>query len=289
MPVYNSEQYISKAIESILLQTYENLELIIICEYRTNQETLDILQKYTYNDKRIKIIFNKTRLNISRSLNIGIDTAAGEFIARMDADDIAYRNRFEMQLYYLQHEKKIDIVGSNTRFIDEFGIINGYADDFPLYHEKIATDLLFDVKIKHPTIMIRKSQLQRYNLRYNEKFNTSEDFELWNRACHTLKFANMWEFLLDYRWYEKNATNSNKDENYTNFLKIMNNAFLKLDLKFTDDELITLCPLRAYEYKKNRKSKFAALAKKIQKANDRYRLYDIGSLQKTLQEQMHQL
>jgi glycosyltransferase involved in cell wall biosynthesis len=285
MPVYNSEKYLSKAIESILAQTYENFEFIIICEYGTNQESVDILQHYTYIDKRIKVIFNKTKLNISRSLNLGIDIAAGEFIARMDADDISYSNRFEQQMYYMQHEKKVDILGCNTRFIDEFGIIDGYIDDFPLYHEKIATDLLFDVKIKHPTVMIRKSRLLQYDLRYNEKFNTSEDFELWSRACLILKFANMWEFLLDYRWYEKNATNSNKDENYAAFLNVMQNSFMRLGLKFTDDELRVLCPLRAHKHK-TRESKLAMLTKKILEANNVYALYDINALQKTLHEQI---
>ena len=98
MPVYNGEAYINEAIDSIIAQTFTDWEFIIVNEYGSNEAVTSILHDYEKRDSRIHIIQNETRLRIAESLNVGLRAARGEYIARMDADDIAGKERLEIQV-----------------------------------------------------------------------------------------------------------------------------------------------------------------------------------------------
>ena len=123
MPVFNEEKYIAQAIDSIICQTYSNFEFIIIND-GSSDSSIDIIK--SYNDKRIRVIDNGKNIGISQSLNKGINISQGEYIARMDANDIATQNRFEMQINYLENNE-VTLVGTHHDIINENSVVIGHA------------------------------------------------------------------------------------------------------------------------------------------------------------------
>ncbi|MFW6383201.1 MAG: glycosyltransferase family 2 protein, partial [Nanoarchaeota archaeon] len=123
MPAYNSQDYISDAIESILSQTYTDFEFVIIDDCSTD-DTWKIIKKYAKNDKRIKAFKNVKNSGVTVSLNNGLEKCSGDYIARMDSDDVSLPKRLEKQVEVLENGKA-DVVGTNIYFIDEQGKVFG--------------------------------------------------------------------------------------------------------------------------------------------------------------------
>ena len=189
MPTYNAEEYLDESIKSIQNQTYGDFELLIIDD-NSNDRTRDIVNFYAEKDSRIKLI-NGPQKGIAEALNKGIDIAKGEYIARMDADDISLPERFQKQNCFLDNNPEIDIVG--TWF-------ESFPDGKIYKHPAKVTyvNMLQYCCIGHPTIMFRKKSFDKYNLRYNSDYYC-EDYELWSRAIRYLNFYNLQEVLLKYR------------------------------------------------------------------------------------------
>lgn len=166
MPAYNGEKYIGKAIESILCQTYDNFELVIV-EDASTDKTLDIIKEYS--DERIVLIQNSENKGIAFSTNLGIDQSHGKYIALLDDDDMATPERLEWQLEYMEEHKEIDILGGRSACIDKDGNFLKY-DPEPLRNPKyIKANLLFcDRKFANCTTMMRKDFLMDNNLRYKD-------------------------------------------------------------------------------------------------------------------------
>ena len=122
MSVYNGEKYLSKAIESILNQSYRNFEFIIVDDASTDS-SLEIINEYLKIDNRIIILSNNVNIGLGSSLNKAIQFSSGEFIARMDSDDISIPDRLEKQINYLLEHKNIHILGGDQIIIDERGVV----------------------------------------------------------------------------------------------------------------------------------------------------------------------
>lgn len=212
MPAYNAEKYIGEAIESILNQTFKDFEFIIINDGSVDH-TKEIIQKY--NDSRIVLLENDKNRGIVLSLNKGLDAATGEYIARMDADDIALMNRLERQAEYLDEHKDIGVLGTGICTFGEK--IKEQKRVFTTNAEQLKAELLFNSCIAHPTVMIRKSVLQKYNLKYNTEFAGAEDYCLWWNIAKVSKIATLPDILLDYRIHESQITKK-KDIQYYNMM-----------------------------------------------------------------------
>ena len=195
MPVYNQkEEFLREAIESILNQTFTDYELIIINDGSTNNSEEVIL---SYSDDRIVYIKQENQ-GVARSLNNGIEIANGEYIARMDSDDISLPERFEKQIKFLDEHPEISILGTSYEIIPRNKTV--------IQQSVIKyTDILNACCVCHPSVMMRKADLDKYNLRYNPEF-TSEDYELWSRAVQYLNIQNLPEVLVKYRWHEENIS-----------------------------------------------------------------------------------
>ena len=199
MPVYNTEEkYLRKAIESILNQTFKDFEFLILNDGSTNnvQEVLE-----SYNDKRIKIIQGEHK-GIGYALNRLVQLAEGKYIARMDSDDISLPERFEKQYNYLEAHPEISILGCNIKCFPKEKVI--IFREHPCY-----LDFLQGCSIAHPTVMMRKCDLEKYELNYNKELKISEDYDLWCRAIKYLKFGNMTEILLHYRVLQNSNSRKN--------------------------------------------------------------------------------
>ena len=183
MPTYNTpEEYLKKAIESILNQSYSNLEFIIICDGSVNDEK--IIEKY--KDSRIKIIKHAKNEGIAKSLNEAMNIAKGKYIARMDSDDISLKNRIKQQVKYMEENNDIVVCGMNARCI---GKSNKIKSTYNRKSEEIGVQLLYMNCVIHPTVMLRKSFLDKNKIKYNEKFTCSQDYELWTRIITNNNFA----------------------------------------------------------------------------------------------------
>ncbi|WP_434290090.1 glycosyltransferase [Clostridium botulinum] len=208
MPVYNSEKYLNQSIESILTQTYKNFEFIIINDGSTDT-SLNIIKKYANADRRIKVISRENK-GLVYSLNEGLSVSKGEYIARMDADDISLNKRFEKQVNILDKYPSIDILGGN---VEVFGNIDdeykyNYSKMFNGFNDinKNKEDLFDGYTICHPTVMIRKKALQDLK-GYNFKYKYSEDIELWFRAIrNNFSILKIEDVILKYRLHENSKS-----------------------------------------------------------------------------------
>ena len=196
MGVYNGEKFISEAIESILNQTYADFEFII-CDDGSEDHSVDIIKRYMKLDKRIVLLQNEKNLGLAASLNRCILVAKGEFIARMDADDISLNDRFEKQVIYLDNHLNISLVGGGANLFDENGIWGKRMYRVPLTKAKIFTH----PSIIHPTVMIRKEILDHIGGYTVSPYTyRCEDYDLWCKIySHGYIAANMNEIVLNYR------------------------------------------------------------------------------------------
>lgn len=175
MPIYNAEKDLSCAIESVLNQTFNDFELLIIDDGSTDG-SLDVVR--SFDDARIRLIRQPQNLGLVNSLNRGVSESVGKFIARMDGDDICLPERFSMQISLMQ-ELQLDLCGTHWAQIKEngqrFRTLYG-----PNKGDEIVATLANTVPYAHGSFMIRKSFIERHNLKYRSGF--SEDYELWIRC-----------------------------------------------------------------------------------------------------------
>lgn len=202
MPVFNGQPYIMDAIQSILLQTYANFELIILDDGSTDG-TLETV--CSINDPRIRLIVNKKRLGLIESLNHGIELAQGEFIARMDADDLSEPTRFAEQVAVLDARHDLVLIGSDTIFINRNGEIVGRPTIFLGSCEELYHNLPFANFINHPTVLIRTAALRQLG-GYSQEYKHAEDYGLWLHLLKTGKIANLNKALLRYRVHQNNTS-----------------------------------------------------------------------------------
>ncbi len=205
LPLYTVDQIMLKqAIESIITQSYRELELLVICD-KTDEKMDLILDSYASTDSRIKIIRNPYRYGIPKSLNKGIQVSSGEYVARMDADDISLPNRIEREVEYLESNKDVDIVFTRVKYIDERGKrTRGYSHF--VSDKDIKTSLYIGCLLHHPTVMMRKELLKKTNCYYDEK-RTVEDYDISTRlALRGANFHQIHDVLYLYRRHSSQAT-----------------------------------------------------------------------------------
>lgn len=232
VPIYNGEQYLEEALNSIALQSFKDFEVILVCEYGTSNESLDIVHKFRKNDKRFKIITNTSKLGISESLNVGIRKSTGKYIARMDADDISGQKRLEIQKLYMDYYSNIGVCGIKHKVINSPRWIVDYHSN----PEQINSDLLFFVSLRHPTIMMRSDVILKNNLFYDSSLPGVEDYDYFIRASKVTELTNINEpDLFYYRRTSENASlvNKKRDEKIRKIL-IKNQFYDRLKLDFSD-------------------------------------------------------
>lgn len=190
MPVYNvKEEYLRESIESILNQTFKDFEFIILDDCSEND--VEAIVK-SYKDERIKFYRNAENKNVAFCRNKLLDLCRSEYAAFQDADDISYPERLKLQVDYLDRYSDVSILSAGYETIPENLIVRNCQNVKYL-------DLFKYCCVAQPVLMLRITDIRQYNLRYNEDFVTSEDYELWARAINYLKIVNMPNILLKYR------------------------------------------------------------------------------------------
>lgn len=228
MPVYNAENYVAASIDSILAQTFTDFELIIVND-GSNDATDNIIKKY--KDDRIKYFSHNQNRGSVPCLREAIDIASSDFIATQDADDISIIDRLTKQYAYLSTHDDIFCLGGFAYKIDENGEYIGSWSFPPADHDSIVNMLVRNKKcpIINPTSMFRKAgylQIGGYSL--DKNVVASYDLELWCKSIlFGLKFANLEEFLLRYRWHSNSMTQRLKWPQVAAYNKIMSEFIRK--------------------------------------------------------------
>ena len=210
MCVHNEkDEHLRMAIDSICHQTYKDIEFIIVDDC-SNDSCKQILSRYADQYPSIRIVHNETNLGLTKSLNIGFQQAAGSFIARMDADDFSVPTRIEKQVKFFNVTPDIDICGTGVISFGNSYIYlspcNGFTND------EAQCSLFFTSTLCHPSVMIRKRFLEKYNLSYDERVTRGQDYDLWERASVFGRMVVLKEVLLYYRLHSGQITSSHKNE-----------------------------------------------------------------------------
>ncbi len=232
IPTYNCAKYIVPAIKSVLAQKYTDYELLIIDDGSTDN-TEEIVSKIS--DSRIVYLKNSCNRGIVYTLNKGIEMAKGEFIARMDADDIVLGNRLEMQIDFLNKNPDHGIVGGWYQVTNENGKIVDAVEGVTNY-SSAQLGLLFRNQFAHSVVTMRTDLAKQ--LKYDPEFEYCEDYDLWVRFAEVSKVTNLPAYYLSYRWYSENSCNRKQKELKGAMLNLLSRELDKIKVEHTAVELM---------------------------------------------------
>ncbi len=205
MSVYNEENYLQESIDSVLMNTFRNLEFIVIDD-GSNDRSSDILRIASEQDARLRVFTNPKNLGIAASTNLALSKCNGSYIAIMDADDISLETRFETQLDFLNSNPSVDLVGTSVfNLLGQHGRVPSGIKMVPT--EKLSELLLKENVIMNPTVMFRRKLYDSGLVVHNRMFKFTHDYELWTRLALTKTLANIAEPLVMYR-LDKSPKNS---------------------------------------------------------------------------------
>lgn len=222
MPVFNAETYLAEAVESVLTQTFVDFEFLIIDDGSTDRSK-SILQDYAERDSRIRLT-NQANTGYVVALSRMIDQAQGTFLARMDADDICHRERFQRQVAVLETHDNIGAVGSAVQLIDaqsRFLRLENSASD----HNEIQQRLLRgECPVCHPAVMMRADTLRRVG-GYRATYEPAEDRDLWLRIGEVAEVVNLPEPLLQYRLHHNSISQCQREKQVAQLERICRDAW----------------------------------------------------------------
>lgn len=230
MAVHNGEPYLPRAIDSILGQRFREFEFLIIDDASSDNSPAIVS---SYLDERVRIIRNRKQLGLSRSLNKGIEMAKGEYIARMDHDDISLPDRLQRQSSFLDTHEDIDVVGSWAQTLE----LKPKTWRYPTSDEDIRSEFVFNSSLVHSSVMLRKATFDKHQLRYDEIVTRAQDYELWTRAAPQVRFANLGSVMVQYRVHSLQVGNVFGKEQQSVAERVRLREIERLGIKATVGEL----------------------------------------------------
>ena len=214
-----SEDYVKLALDSILEQSYKTFEFIIVVDNPRNEVLIHLVRRYAQFDKRLRVLINSNNIGLALSLNRGMEVARGEFVARMDADDIAKPNRLERELDAIK-KNSLDMIFTLVDKIDEEGEVWDRISPFPTSAEFITEMLPVQNIVVHPTVMFRTECVRA--LKGYRPYASCQDYDLWLRMLtNRFRIGVLNEYLLYYRVHI-NSISSSK-----HFLQILNEDHIR--------------------------------------------------------------
>ena len=232
MPVYNGARYIGDAIKSILTQTYGDFELLVLDDGSTDN-TLQVIK--SFNDPRIRIIRNDRNIGTVLTRNKGLRECCGEYVAMLDSDDLAYPQRFEKQVNFLNNHLDVGMVGSWVDLINAEGNPLNASWKTDMEAEEVPVFLLFHNCFSFSAVMLRSVAIPRDGFR--EGYIPSEDYEIWTRIVDSWKSYNLPEILTTYRIHKDSLSKKQSDLQNDVVDKIVRSQLSKLSIQPTEEEL----------------------------------------------------
>ncbi len=202
MSAYNAEKYIAEAIDSILGQTFGDFEFIIL-DNCSEDHTVEIIR--SYHDARIRFVQNETNLGLAGSLNKGLELSTGQYIARLDADDVSYPNRFAAQVKYMDAHPEVCLCAGRYDLIVR-GKVRRTAQGRPIPPDAMRFCQYFCNQVTHSTVMMRASVLRGHRLEYDGRYRIAQDYKLWMDLLRVGDQVVLNEKFLKYRIHEGNLS-----------------------------------------------------------------------------------
>lgn len=280
LPVYNAEKYLDECLNSIINQTYRNIEIIAIDDC-SSDKSLEILKNYALYDNRLKVFSNNENKKLIYTLNKGLELASGYYIARMDSDDICDRQRIEKQVLLMNKNKKIVMTGTSIRMFGEKK--SKWITE--TNNEKLKIKLLFGTEFAHPTVMFRGKTLKEHNIKYNYDYRDAEDFKMWVDIAKYGEVSNIKQKLLSYRIVNTSISNQNSNSQKNTTFKIIKENLLELGIKIDNEEIIEYLNCGNYKHNKIRYSDIKNIIDDIIKSNNK-NYYDEKKLNEILNEKL---
>ncbi len=275
------KEMLMESINSILNQTYTNFEFIIVCD--GDEEEYNFIKKI--DDKRIKVLKNSENMGLPYSLNKAITAATGNYIARMDSDDISLPNRLKIQLDFLESHPDVFLCST---YVKQFGAINDSKKILFNNCEQVKCQLLYRAVLVHPTVMGRKEVFQQF--KYNNEFKCSQDFELWSRISEKYKIAVIPSIQLNYRVHNKQASIEKMKIQEEFSKKIIYENSKKINGKYEEQIFECLCVLGGRE--KLTKENYLKISNEIDyiiEQNKKYKNYGVKELKMILYNRFFEL
>lgn len=239
MSVYNGARYLREAMDSILEQSHRDFEFLVIDDGSTDG-SVEIME--SYRDKRIRILRNRSNLGLAASLNKGLDMAEGEYIARMDADDISLRHRLGKQVAFMDRNPEVGVCGTWIRFFGQ----RKRVIKFPTDPDKIKCNLFFLNVVGHSSVLLRKKYFSKFGLHYDTSMKRTQDYDLWVRASRLFPVANIGEVLLHYRIHEDQAAMRYPEDQRRTAQIVWYKQLMDIGIQPTEDELelhVSVCEM----------------------------------------------
>ncbi len=223
MSVYNGEEFLTGAVDSILGQTFQDFEFLILNNSSTDK-TGEIVESYT--DPRIRLVHNEKNLGMAGSLNRGLDLAEGEYIVRMDCDDISLPQRLAKQVGFMDSNPQVGVCGT---WVETIGETAGEIKRFQQDPDLIKAGLLFgNFYITHPSVIMRSSFLREHALYYNPTLYPAEDYALWQKCSQLFPLTNIPQVLLKYRILPTSGSHANQERLWEVLRQIARESLLEL-------------------------------------------------------------
>ncbi len=230
--VHNGAATVEEAVRSVLQQTLKDIEIVIVDDGSTD-DSPEIIKRLA--DPRIRLVSNDANKGLSWSLNRGWGQSRGEYVARMDADDLCMPGRAEKQVAFLDAHPGIAVVGS---FVETFGAAGSGRIEYQTDPHAIAATILFRNALAHPAVMIRKAAVDGEGLQFDPRFRAAQDYRLWAQCvARRLGMANLPEVLLRYRLHGGQLSSHFAEGMQGEGSVIRAELLRSIDAAFTDDEV----------------------------------------------------
>lgn len=280
MSVHNEkEEHLRFAVDSICKQTYKSIEFIIIDD-ASSDDCKAVLNSLLAKWSNIKLLQNTINIGLTASLNRGLSVARGEYIARMDADDFSTPDRIAKQVSFMEKRMDIDICGTG---VISFGETQVFMSPHSGLNNKNAQCMLFfSSTLCHPSVMMRKSFLDKYSLIYDESVRKGQDFDMWERCSVHGKLAILNDVLLYYRTHKAQISFQNKGEQELSANKVRLRRIERLGIKPSERELECHMALMRNDIPEIVQTEVKSWIQKLIEANKAVGLVDINAFQKDL-------
>ena len=216
-------------MDSIVGQTFSDWELIVVND-ASSDRTLELIK--SYNDPRVIVINNDTNNGLTKNLNKALEIASGEYIIRMDGDDVAFLGRIKKQVEFMDLNPDIVVCGGSVMFIGEQHGISEYTSE----DSALRFGLLFDAVMAHPTIIIRKRILDEYGIRYNEKLKYAQDYYLEYQLSKVGKIHNISNVLIKYRKHKEQISVKKRTDQISCADYVRKTILKDLSIELSDEE-----------------------------------------------------
>jgi len=285
MPVYNGERFIKEAIESILAQSFADFELVIVNDGSTDN-TVSIIGQF--NDPRIKLVHNKNKTGLAHVRNIALTNSIGKYIAILDSDDVAFPERLQLQVDFLEKNEKYALVCGGIDIIDAEGNITG-AEAYTYSDDEIGPALFFHNCIAQSSVMLRKSMLPSTEP-YDPAFPPSEDYHLWIRLSKKYPMHIIKKPLIKYRKHAFNTSSERKEHTDNMVSKVLKLQCDELGLTYLTKDDLGLILALVYDCYNGERAFVASLNKLYQeiiKANRKHKRYPAPIFEKLIKGYMN--